>query len=362
MTSVLDKGMAIDMVVVKQENKSDVAVVKEKDKADWDRFVQESSGVIAWHSYDWSSILARHFGTEFFPLAVYDGGGICGILPLYRVRTFRAGDELMSIPHFVAGGIVAEDPLVQQALLSRAIEIAKELNISKITLKQYGLKLEGPLSTDANYYNRELELSADLNRVWQSISEANRGKIEESRKFDLQMEYPSQDVSMFFRFLLRDQHAAGVPCVSKSWVRDLFNSGSYEIALLRHKGELVAATMAKKFRDTVSFPFSCLRDQSEQNYLFAYNLYWQLISKLAQEGIQIAHSGRIPLNDEVPAYRLGWGGTKHNYYYQYCGVAAGNTEFSTKRGRKREIVEAVWKKIPVSVAGILGPVVVKQFP
>jgi hypothetical protein len=339
-----------------------VVLVERKNKADWDRFVHESPGVIAWHGYDWSRVLSEHYGTEFYPLAVYDGTTICGILPLYRIRTFRSGEALISIPHFVAGGIVADQEAVQQALLDKAIEIARKLKIAQITFKQYKLKLHGPLRTDENYYNRELEVSPDIDRVWQSITEANRAKVEGARKYDLKLEYPSQDVSTFYRFLLNDQHAAGVPCVSKSWVQDLFNTGAYEIALLRHNGELVAATMAKKFRDTVSFPFSCLRDQSEKTALFAYSLYWQLITKLAGEGIRIVHSGRIPNTDAVFSYRLGWGGTKYSYYYQYYGAAEGKTEFSTKRGRKRELVESVWKKIPTSVARVVGPAIVKQFP
>ena len=81
----------------------DVVLVEKRNQGDWDRFVQESPGVIAWHHYRWADILARHYGTEFYPLAVYDGASICGILPLYRIKTLRSGEALISIPHFVAG-------------------------------------------------------------------------------------------------------------------------------------------------------------------------------------------------------------------------------------------------------------------
>jgi hypothetical protein len=340
----------------------DVVVVEKQNQSDWDRFVQESPGVIAWHSYRWADVLAQHYGTEFYPLAVYDGSGICGILPLYRIKTLRSGEALISIPHFVAGGIVAEREDVRRALLDKAIAMGKQLNIKRLAFRQYKVKLAGPLNTDENYYNRELELSPDLDKVWQSISQTNREKILESQAFNLELEYPSADTASFFQLLLHDQHAAGVPCVSKSWVTGLFNTGAYEIALLRLKGELVAGTMVKKFRDTVSYPFTCLRDQSERTVLFAYNLYWQLITRLAKQEIRISHSGRIPITEAAFGYRLGWGGTKYSYYYQYHGYGEKQMEFSTKRGARRELVESVWRKIPVSVAQVLGPVVVKQFP
>src|SRR5216683_3398149 len=337
----------------------DVVLVEKKNRRDWDVFVQESPGVIAWHSYSWEEVLQQYYGTEFYPLAVYDGPKICGILPLYRIKTLR-GEALLSIPHFVAGGIVASDEDVRHALLKKAIDFANQLKIQKLVFRQYKVKLSGPLRTDDNYYNRELALSPDLDLVWDRISTANRERIEESRRFNLELEYPSRDTAGFFRLLLHDQHAAGVPCVSESWVVALFNTGAYEIALLRQKGELVAATMVKKFRKTVSFPFSCLRDQSESGMLCAYNLYWQLISRLAKEGIRIAHSGRIPVTDAAFPYRLGWGGEKYNYYYQYYGHDERQMEFSKKRGSRRQLIESLWKKIPTGVAQILGPAVVRQ--
>ena len=340
----------------------DVVLVEKRNQRDWDDFVQTSPGVIAWHGYHWADVLARHYGTEFYPLAVYEGPNICGILPLYRIKTFRTGDALISIPHFVAGGIVAEKEEVRRALLEKAIDLSKQLKISHVAFRQYKVKLSGPLRTDGNYYNRELELSPDLKLVWERISDINRQKIEESKPFNLELEYPSPDVSIFFRLLLHDQHTAGVPCVGKSWIVALYNTGAYEIALLRLKGELVAATMVKKFRDTASLPFSCLRDQSERSMLFAYDLYWQIIERLATQGIRICHSGRIPVTDAAFPYRLGWGGTKYSYYYQYYGYEAQQTEFSTKRGPRRQLAESVWRKIPHSVAAVLGPVVVRQFP
>jgi hypothetical protein len=338
-----------------------VVLVSEKNKSDWDRFVQESAGVIAWHSYEWADVLRRHHGAEFYPLAVYDGARICGILPLYRTRTLR-GQALISVPYFVAGGIAAAEPEVQQALLKKAIEISQRLKIAHITFKQYKLRLDGPLRTDENYYNRELTLSPDITQIWQNISPLNQSKIEESRNHMTVFEYPSSNVSSFFKLLLHEQHAAGVPCEGKAWIKRLFDTGMYKIALLRYEGEVVAGTMVKRFKHTVSFPFSCLRDHTEKASLFAYSLYWQLITRLAAEGITIFHSGRIPTTDLAAEYRLGWGGTKYSYYYQYYGLGEGKTEFSTKRGRKRQLVESVWKRMPVSLARVVGPLVVKQFP
>ena len=43
----------------------DVSTVEPKHKGDWDRFVQDSPRVIAWHSYEYSELLGRFYGTRY---------------------------------------------------------------------------------------------------------------------------------------------------------------------------------------------------------------------------------------------------------------------------------------------------------
>ena len=66
-------------------------IIEEKNKADWDRFVDASPNVISWHIYDWYKVPAAYYGLDYYPLAVYDGGEVRGILPLYKAQTLRTG-------------------------------------------------------------------------------------------------------------------------------------------------------------------------------------------------------------------------------------------------------------------------------
>ena len=339
-----------------------VEILEESRKADWDHFVDTNPNVIAWHSYYYSHVLKKMYDLPFYPLAAYDGSALCGILPLYLSHTFRRGRILMSVPYFVAGGIVATNPEAEQLLLKRAIELGKETSAAHIALRQYKIKIQGQLVTDDSYYNRELALTEDLGQIWKSISDTNRAKVEEAKKHNTVLEYPSSDLDTFYKLLLHDQHGQGLPCVSRRWVELLLGTGTYHIALLRQQGTLVAATLAKRFKDTVSFPLTCLPRHDAQGELFAYDLYWKLITNLAAEGVHIFHSGRIPQGDVAPPYRLGWGGTKCTYYYQSPGVGNSPAQQTNTRGAKRSLFESVWKKIPLSLAKTLGPVIVKQFP
>ncbi len=135
----------------------------------------------------------------------------------------------------------------------------------------------------------------------------------------------------------------------------------YSIALLRLNGGIAAGTLVKTFKDTVSFPLTALGRDDETGLMFVYRLYWDLIVRQAADGMRIFHSGRIPNHNDVPAYRLGWGGEQRRYYYQYYGYS-GQTEKQSKRGRGRQVFERVWPRIPKPIVQAISPVIVRQFP
>jgi hypothetical protein len=93
-----------------------------------------------------------------------------------------------------------------------------------------------------------------------------------------------------------------------------------------------------------------------------FALYWELIKNFSSEGIEIFHSGRIPQTDKTNLYRLGWGGRKFPYYYQYYPQGTTRTESSNKRGWKRDAFEICWKYLPRNVVRNLGPKITKRFP
>lgn len=338
-------------------------ILEESKKEDWNSFVYSHANTISWHLFEWHNILQSHYRLRFYPIAAYDGSRIAGILPLYEIDRIRTGKILISIPYFVAGGIVADDEEAERALLAKAIELTHKTGARRMLLKQYRVKVNGELCTESGYYNRELTLSRDLSWVWEQIMDQNRKKIQEARTLDLTLEYPSANLTSFYQMLLTYNHGQGIPCVGKRWVAALLATRTYEIALFKLRGRTVAATLVKKFRDTFSLPLTCLPDDTASSHLFAYALYWELIQHLAADGFRIFHSGRIPEGELVPAFRLGWGGTRYDYWYQ-CFEPGNKTRslVSKRQDPSRRLFQKIWRRLPVGIARFVGPLIVAQFP
>lgn len=340
----------------------DIKIIDDSRKDLWEKFVYANPHSIAWQGYEWRDVLEQNYKFTFYPIAAMENDTIKGILPLYHMKTLLSKDVLISVPFAVAGGLVADSDDVKSALLNKAIEVSKTYNSCRIILKQYKIKVPGELQVDENYYNRELDISKDISEIWNGFDDANKKNIDIAKKFEPILEYPSSDINGFYKVLLKHHHDSGIPCVSIKWIETLVASKMYSIALLKDNGKIVTATMVKEFKKTASFPFTCTASVDERIVSFAYFMYWKLIEHYCLKGFEIVHSGRIPNNNATLEYRLGWGGDKKNYYYQYYPSVGKKTEFATRRGRKRVIFEKYWKQLPQSVVEWVGPKIVKHFP
>jgi hypothetical protein len=328
----------------------------------WDAYVDNNEIAIAWQRWEWHDILQKHYPHDFFPMAALRDNKICGVFPLYRLHEKTHRDSLISIPFAVAGGIVSDSSEIEKILLENAMQLAKNEHIGSIVLKQYKHRVEGDLRTDDTFFNRELSLSEGLDNAWDNLAPENRSMITSAKNEGLTLEYPSNNINGFYSILLAYNHRQGVPCVSKKWVEDLIASGMYSLALVMKKNRPVAGTMIKIFKKTVSFPFTALPANSEISLKAVYWLYWELISFFAKKGYEIIHSGRIPADESVPVFRLGWGGKKFQYFYQYYPNISRATESSVKRGLKRRIFSKCWRFLPKIIAMKLGPGIVRRFP
>ena len=346
--------------ITSKEIKTEVVDESFRDK--WNLYLRNQPYSIAWHSWDWHHVVIKQFPHQFFPLAALRADSIIGVFPLYRLDYGKHRNALISVPFAVAGGIVADTPEIENLLLKESINLSKTIGTEKIVMKQYKRRIEGDLRTDDTYFNRELSLKAGPDTLWNNLNDKNRELIRLAQKDNLTLQFPCNDLALFYKLVFRHHHRMGIPCVSKKYVSDLVDSKMYSTAVIYSNSKPLAATMVKEYKKSISFPFSAQYYDNDQCKRALYKLYWDLIKNYCDKGFEIFHSGRMPANEDVPEYRLGWGGEQHNYYYQYYPNTTLATESSKKRGWKRTLFTNAWKSLPGFIANSVSPFVIKNFP
>lgn len=335
----------------------ELKIVDESYKNAWQEYVYNNPFSVPGQCYDWIDILNKHYKLKFYPFAVFNGKRIVGILPLYEINNL-----LISSPYAVNGGILADNIEIEKILLDEAIEFSKKQNINKFLLRQYKKRIAGELYIDENYYNKELDLTQKTDDIFKGFDEKNKSILSDNDLNSYQLEMCSTDIDTFYKILFNFHQKSGLPCVSKKWVIDLCKLNIYDIAILKKANKIVAATMIKRFVKAVSFPLSCSINLNKVSMANMHVLYWMLIKRFKDMGFTIFHSGRIPRTNDTYVYRLGWGGKEYEYPYHYYPKISVKTDYSKKRGLKREIFKTVWRITPKFITRRIGTKIVSKFP
>src|SRR6478609_10295861 len=93
----------------------------------WDRFVLASPAATFFHLSGWRTILENSFGHRAYCRYVERNKQICGILPLFHIRSRLFGNRLTSTPFCVAGYPVSELEEIDDMLDRKAIELMHQL-------------------------------------------------------------------------------------------------------------------------------------------------------------------------------------------------------------------------------------------
>ena len=111
---------------------------QDTDRKKWDAYVQGHPNGTLYHLSQWRDIIHNTYGHDTHYLVAEIESKIVGVLPLVHLKHFIFGNNLISIPFFDIGGILADDRDTEKALLWQAIKLGKKLNVETVELRQIG--------------------------------------------------------------------------------------------------------------------------------------------------------------------------------------------------------------------------------
>lgn len=111
-----------------------VAPIAPRDSAAWDDYVRASPRATFFHQLAWQRVLIATFGYEPHYLIARRAGATVGVLPLFA-GPGRRGRRLVSLPHSVYGGAVADDADAEAALIDAARALARRRGARAVELR-----------------------------------------------------------------------------------------------------------------------------------------------------------------------------------------------------------------------------------
>ena len=289
-------------------------------------------------------------------------GKIVGVLPLFLVRSRIFGRLLVSTPQAAYGGILADSDSTMQAIFEHAAQIAKELDVQFLELRNFQNRTpdEALLQKDI-YVTFRTELQQDPEASMLAIPRKTRAEVREGIKHGLEFKVDAIGPAEFFEVYSRSVHQLGTPV----FPRQLFENGLHQfgedckIFSVHWQGKLVAAVWTLFYKDEVVPYFG--GSIREYNRLAVNNfMYGMLIKYGCENGYKIFDFGRSKKGTGSFDFKKRWGMTMSELPYQYLLVRQPSMPDTSPLNPKFSKAIRVWQWLPLPVTQFVGPIISKH--
>lgn len=329
------------------------------DEARWDRFVGACGGGTFFHLAGWKRVIERAFGHRTHYLLAERGGAITGVLPLTHVKSALFGSSLISNAFAVHGGPIAADAESLAALEREAVRLMETIPVPVLELRGWSQhRAEWPTRADLYaMFRKPLEPSVEANL--KSVPRKQRAMIRKGMRNGL-CSAVDAEVGRLHRIYGESVRNLGTPVFSKSYfhiLREEFSTSS-DIVTVTHDGQAVASVLNFYFRDEV-IPFYGGGVRAARALAANDFMYWEVMRRACERGCRVFDFGRSKVGTGAYDFKRNWGFEPTPLVYQFRLAAGRAMPDLNPLNPKLRLLVAAWKRLPLPVANLLGPLIVK---
>lgn len=332
------------------------------DPAEWDSYIHQSLHASPYHQWAWRRVIEETFGHPAHYLMLKQNGEIRGVLPLIEMKSLLFGHFLVSMPFVNYGGLLAESDAVAEALLANAARLARSLGARHVELRQGG---KAPLSWTENTAKVAMVVPIQSpDEMMKRLSSRLRNKIRHAQKHGLEVRWGLADqVPPFYRVFAENMRNLGTPVMPKTWFTNVcrFLPENTRIMTIWDEKQPVAGTLITNYGKFVELPWIASTFAARKHYS-TYLLYWTALEWAQQHGYEAVDLGRCTPGAGTHQFKEQWNPTEvplHWYYWLAPGIPLPHLRPDNPR---YSLAIKLWQKLPLSVANMMGPRLVRSIP
>jgi FemAB-related protein (PEP-CTERM system-associated) len=326
-------------------------------------FVRQKPNATLEHLPAWSRMIERTFGHKPFYLVAHEGSSICGVLPLMQVRSAIFGNWMTSQAFSNYGGPLVEDCDALDALYDHAIKLACQHNCRTIEFRNVK-PLEYDLHLLKNKVCMQLPLIPDPDKMFHTFRPEIRNRIRKAKKSRLVvMNGGLELLREFYQVWTIRMRQLGTPCYSQRLFENIIKTFSREsrIFLVKIDELTIGGAFIYCFNGLAQCRWAATN--IEYNKLSPNSLvYWSAIEHYCLSGARSFDFGRSSVDSSQYVFKQRWGAKPVQLYYQYWTHPDLEPLMITQNNPKYKNRIEAWKKLPLWVTRLAGPLISRALP
>jgi len=341
---------------------SSIAVkpLTDADRGRWDAFVADFPAATFCHRAGWQRVIERAFGHRTHFVFAERDGQVTGVLPLTEIRSRLFGHALVSNAFGVYGGPVAADAESRAALVAHATALLERTGAGHVEFRSLEAGSPGWLVKDGLYVTFRREISADHDKNLAAIPRKQRAEVRKGIANGLATRV-GHDARTLHRVYGESVRNLGTPVFPRRYFELLCEEfgDDAEILVVEDGGEPVSAVLSFYFRDEV-LPYYGGGTLAARDKRGNEVMYWEVMRRAADRGCRIFDFGRSKRDTGAYNFKKYWGFAPTPLNYEFK-LRVGDTipDINPLNPKYRLFIEA-WKRLPLPVANLVGPYLVRN--
>jgi FemAB-related protein (PEP-CTERM system-associated) len=341
-----------------------VAPIGQPDAAEAiDAFVRKHANSSPFHLTAWSRAVAKGCGHQSRYLVAVDGDGeIAGVLPLTEIRSRLFGRAMVSAGFAVDGGILADSQLAAAALAEKAIELAKAAGCPGVEMRG-GQQPEGWALDQDSYVGFKRFLAKDDEEELLAIPRKQRAEVRRSLGHGLEIEVgrARKDRDAHYAVYATSVRNLGTPVFPRALFDAVLEEFGAEadVLTIRQRGKPIASVLSLYHKGVV-MPYWGGGTADARVWRANDLMYYALMLHARKEkGCTAFDFGRSKVGTGAASFKKNWGFEATPLAYaKWIAPGAKARDVNPLNPKYQRRVE-LWKKLPLPIANLLGPVIAK---
>ena len=331
----------------------------------WSTYVEAHPQATLFHGLAWQEVLLETLNHESLSILAFRKGAVVGVLPLVGIKSLFLGRSAVSVPFGVYGGILADDEHATRALCAEARRRAEGFGASYVELRHlYEPPGLDDLPVSDLYHTFIRELPSDPEEVLGTLPRKARAEVRKARRNPaLSVTVDDIELDRFHDLFALNKRRLGSPSFPKSLFHKISTKLGKDASILgvRLEGEVVAAVMSFRFRDTWMAYYSGATDVA--NRVSGNNLmYCALMEEAVRRGARFFDFGRSRIGTGSFAFKKNQGFTPRPLRYQYLLEAGQEIPAHNNSNPRYELARRVFRVLPRFAGDRVGSYVCKRLP
>lgn len=328
--------------------------------ARWDAFVLACPDATFFHRAAWQKVIHDVFRHPTYFLYAEQDGEIRGVLPLAHINSRLFGNSLISLPFAVYGGVVASTPEASKALESQAQSLARKLDVDHLEFRNTSPR-HPDWPTQDLYVTFRKKILPEVEANMQAIPRKQRAMVRKGISNGL-ISTVDRKSDRFFKLFADNVHRHGTPALPKRYFNTLlqvFGDDCEILTVTNSEGKPLSSVLSFYFRDEV-LPYYAGDDEAARNLAANDFKYWELMRRSCERGIKLFDYGRSKVGTGPYSFKKNWGFEPQPLHYEYCLYKRDSIPQNNPNNAKYKLLIAAWRRMPIGLANLIGPHLVRN--